>query len=347
MKNIYSIRALTHSYGKYQTLDIDELDIAEGGVVGLVGPNGSGKSTLLKILAFLLPPLSGELLWDGERTGGREHELRREATLLLQAPYLLRRSVYRNIAYGLKLRGISGEETEKRVCDSLSRVGLAPGDFANRPWFRLSGGEAQRVSLAVRLALRPRALLLDEPTANVDEASAACIKEAVASAWSDWGTTIIVATHDLAWLHEVATGIVGMYAGRAVRGTANLLRGNWRAEEPGGNTASLSIGETTFRACVGSGARGIACAAVDPSDISICRAYGQGKLPRAGDGLNLARGIVTQMALERSTGEILVAVDCKGTIFRVRITRNETTDLNICPGEPVILSFPVSSLKLL
>ena len=199
---IYSLRNVTHSYGARPALSIEALDIRKGALVELRGPNGSGKSTLLKILAFL-EPFNGELLFDGNAAKGRERELRREATLLLQEPYLLRRSVYENVAYGLKLRKLTRREIGERVTDSLNRVGLEPDQFARRQWFRLSGGEAQRVALAARLALRPRVLLLDEPTASVDDASAALIREAVCRSVRDAGTTVVVATHDTEWLNGI------------------------------------------------------------------------------------------------------------------------------------------------
>ena len=200
---IYSLRNVKHSYGAHPALWIEALDVLRGAVVEVKGPNGSGKSTLLKVLGFL-EPFSGELLFDGGTARGRERELKREATLLLQEPYLLRRSVYENIAYGLRLRNLPREEIGTRVADSLSRVGILPDRFAPRPWYRLSGGEAQRVALAARLALRPRVLLLDEPTASVDEASAALIREAVCQVARNEGTTVIIATHDADWMQSVA-----------------------------------------------------------------------------------------------------------------------------------------------
>ena len=89
----------------------------------------------------------------------------------------------------------------------------------------------QRVALASRLALRTKTLLLDEPTANVDESSASRIKEAVQNARTEFGTTIIVATHDMVWLYEVADRIVGLYRGRLIGdGAENILRGAWHRD---------------------------------------------------------------------------------------------------------------------
>ena len=342
MKNIYELRSLTHKYGSRMTLDIKSLDIPEG-VVGLVGPNGSGKSTLLKILAFLQPH-GGRMLYRGRGVLGREREMRRSVTLLLQEPYLLRRSVFENIAYGLGLRGCSRGETEARVSDSLKRVGLPFGEFANRPWFRLSGGEAQRVSLASRLALRPDVLLLDEPTANVDELSAAKIKDSVTNAVGDWGSTVVAATHDLVWLYETATDIVNLYEGRAAGGAANLIPGPWSVDEADGRFA-VSGGDWKFRAAVTSGTD-MTCAAVSPEDITIHPADGEGAAATA-EGFNRARGIISQMSIEKSSGGIIAAINCGGLTFRTRLTRSAITEYSLCPGVEADVVFPVSSVKFI
>lgn len=340
VKNIYSIRGLTHSYGAHKTLDIDALDIPEGGVVGLIGPNGSGKSTLLKVLGCLLERRSGEMLYDGAPVDGGERELRREVTLLLQEPYLLRRTVYQNIAYGLKLRGVSPSEITARVSDSLVRVGMDADEFAGRPWFRLSGGEVQRVALAVRLALRPRVLLLDEPTANVDEASASRIKEAVWQAWNDWGTTIVVATHDLVWLYEVATNIVSLYRGRAIGdGAENLIQGDWTCD---GGMAVISLRGQKIYAPPPEGGKPLECARLNPSSVKILE-----NPEGATHGDNLLRGRIVQMSMERSTGEILVVADCDGASLRVRLPADESLRLGLYPGLGITLAFSPTSLSFI
>lgn len=349
MKNIYELRSLTHKYGSRRTLDIKSLDIPEGAVVGLVGPNGSGKSTLLKVLAFL-QPFDGEMQYDGRAVSGKEREARMNVTLLLQEPYLLRRSVFENIAYGLRLRGCSRDETAARVSDALERVGMPFGEFAHRPWFRLSGGESQRVSLASRLALRPKVLLLDEPTANVDELSAERIKGAIAKAIRDWGSTIAVATHDLTWLYEVATDIVSLYGGRAAGGATNLLPGPWNIDEAGGRYA-VTGGGWKFRAPVASGTDDMVCAAVSPEDIIICPAEDEGAAIGQMTGeFNRARGVITQMSLENfsgGSGGIIAAITCGNLTFKARLTRNAVTEQNLCPGVEVNVVFPVSSVKFI
>lgn len=227
MTPLYEIHDLKQSYGRGTPgLDIADLTIEGSGITGLVGPNGSGKSTLLKILSFLLPYDDGTLLYRGSPAAGRESALRREVTYLLQDSYLLSRSVYENIAFGLRLRGnIGASEIDGRVKESLARVGLDPKKFASRQWYQLSGGEVQRVALAARLALRPRVLLLDEPTANVDERSAQLIMEAAVTEAEEHGVAVIAATHDLAWLYEMSSEVVSLYRGRVAVGAENIFKG--------------------------------------------------------------------------------------------------------------------------
>ena len=186
--------------------------MAARSVVGLVGPNGAGKSTLLKILALLIPPTRGRILVDG-REAADPAGWRGRITMLLQEPYLLQRSVFDNVAYGLRIAGQS-DGVRDRVDRALEAVGLDPAGFARRSWRELSGGEARRVALAARLALRPLALLLDEPTAGVDAPSAELIKKAALEARDAWGTTLLVASHDIDWLNGTADALVHLAAGR-------------------------------------------------------------------------------------------------------------------------------------
>ncbi len=209
---LYEVRNLVCSYQGKRVVEIGRLDIAADGPTAFVGHNGSGKSTLFRALAFLLKPESGSLTFLGQPVEGREEQLRRDVTMLLQDPYLLRRSVFDNVAYGLKARG-ERRGVEDRVVEALEVVGLS-ADFAAREWYQLSGGESRRVALASRLVLRTKALLLDEPTANVDEENGSLIAEAVRNAWSRWGVVPLVASHDLPWLDEVTDRRVLMKRGR-------------------------------------------------------------------------------------------------------------------------------------
>ena len=189
MNKIVEIRSLRKEYGGILALDLPELDVMQGDLVSLVGRNGSGKSTLLRMLAFLEKPSSGALNYFGGP------DPRREVTLLLQNPYLLKCSVFENVTLGLRLRGDS-ENLRARYVEAMRAAGFAePEAMASRSSRQLSGGERQRISLASRIILKPRVLLLDEPTAHVDAASERMILATV-RACLEQGTTVICATHD-------------------------------------------------------------------------------------------------------------------------------------------------------
>lgn len=193
---LYEARNLVQRYNGREALNVQHLAIEEGEAVFLTGPNGCGKSTLLRLLAFLERPAAGELRYAGGAEG------RKEATLLLQDPYLLHMSVFNNVALGLKFRNQTGELRQVFEC-CMQAAGFAdPWNFADRGPRELSGGERQRVALASRLALRPRVLLLDEPTANVDAASARALAQAVKNCNAD-GITVVCATHDPALLRAI------------------------------------------------------------------------------------------------------------------------------------------------
>lgn len=218
---LYSLRGVEAAYGAEGTaLQVPELHIPRGAIIGLAGHNGSGKSTLLKLLGFQLMARAGELVFDGAPVDGRAwrsaHLLRRKAVLLGQDTCLLSRPVAANVAYGLKLRGLPAPP--ERIAWALEQVGLCPRDYAGRSWRRLSGGEARRVALAGRLLLSPLALLLDEPTAGLDRASVQHVKQAALAARSGQGTTLVIASHDLDWLTSCADAVLTLEDGRIVSG---------------------------------------------------------------------------------------------------------------------------------
>ncbi|TVM17628.1 ABC transporter ATP-binding protein [Oceanidesulfovibrio indonesiensis] len=209
---LYTLENVTQRYGNREVLRIPHLAIEEGAAMGLRGHNGSGKSTLLRILAFLETPATGRIIFDGVSSPGNAFERRRHVTLLTQEPYLLTTTVRKNVAYGMKIRGM--DNVDESVDKALSQVGLDPERFAGRSAHELSGGELQRVALAARLAMRPRVLLLDEPTASLDKDSAVLIKNAVTAARTELGTTLVIASHDMSWLESVSDSMLCLYEGQ-------------------------------------------------------------------------------------------------------------------------------------
>lgn len=206
--NLFNVR---QRYGDRTVLSVDRLAIEAGTIVGLAGPNGSGKSTLLRLLAFLEAPASGTLTFQDTPVSTKPAAHHRHVTLLVQEPYLLKRSVHANVAYGLKVRGQT--DVNRPVQRALHMVGLDPESFANRQWYELSGGEAQRVALAARLVLQPKVLLMDEPTASLDGQSAALIRQAALTARDENNTALVIASHDMAWLNAVSDHILHLEQG--------------------------------------------------------------------------------------------------------------------------------------
>jgi tungstate transport system ATP-binding protein len=206
---LYNVR---QRYSDRTVLAVDRLDIEPGSIIGLAGPNGSGKSTLLRLLAFLEAPASGTLTFMGNPASCKSNQIHRQITLLVQEPYLLKRSVRANVAYGLKVRGESN--ITAKVNHALELVGLPPDKFSCRQWFELSGGESQRVALAARLVLKPKVLLMDEPTASLDGQSATMIRQAALAARKEYGASLVIASHDMAWLNAACDQIIHLENGK-------------------------------------------------------------------------------------------------------------------------------------
>jgi tungstate transport system ATP-binding protein len=212
MPPLYSLERIRQVYQRRLVLEVEEMGISGEAITGIYGPNGSGKSTLLRILALIEAPESGVVRFKGVPARPSDLSLRRRVTLLSQSPYLLKRSVLKNVGYGLKIRGARGRRRKSRR--ALEMVGLDPEEFGGRMWHELSGGEAQRVALAARLALEPEVLLLDEPTAYLDEESSEKIRSAALFARKEWGAALVLVSHDHDWLRSVCTKIWYMRKGR-------------------------------------------------------------------------------------------------------------------------------------
>jgi tungstate transport system ATP-binding protein len=192
MEAVISIKDVLVRQSRDFCLSIESLDLHFRQIYTLTGPNGAGKSTLLRTMALLTLPEQGTVrLADA----GFENlaQQRQKVTLVEQSPYLLKGSVSDNLAFGLKLREIRGNDQKKRIKSALSMVGLE--GFEQRKASELSGGEVQRVALARALVLEQKILLLDEPTSSIDSKSLQAFEEML-SRLPENGVTIVLATHD-------------------------------------------------------------------------------------------------------------------------------------------------------
>jgi len=189
-------------------------ELKRGEVLTIVGPSGSGKSSLLRLLNRLDEPTSGTVFVEGTDFRNLEpRELRRKLGMVTQRPYLFPGTVAENLQFGPAQRGetLGGEAIE----ELLSQVGLK--DYGGRNVANLSGGEAQRVSVARTLANSPLVLLLDEPTSALDEAAKLEVESSIQKVVHDHGLTCVMVTHDLAQASRLAEKALLLEAGRIVR----------------------------------------------------------------------------------------------------------------------------------
>ncbi|HEY6000910.1 MAG TPA: ABC transporter ATP-binding protein [bacterium] len=211
---LLEVRGLRVRKGGADLLDVRELAVAAGETLSLIGPNGAGKSTLLLALSGIEAPAAGELRFRGERVPGGAAALafRRRVAMVFQEPLLFDTTVFGNVASGLRLRGLDKAEIDRRVRENLERFRVE--HLASRSARTLSGGEAQRTSLARAMAVTPEVLLLDEPFAALDPLSREGLLEDLAHTLRETGTTTIFATHDRIEAQRIADRVAVLDCGR-------------------------------------------------------------------------------------------------------------------------------------
>ena len=218
------IRDLLIQRNGRDVLRIDSLDIPRGETLVVVGPNGAGKSTLLLTLGHLLIPMRGEILFDGKSILKLDElEYRRRISFVFQDPLLLDMTVEQNITLGLKFRGTPKEEAHERVGKWIKQLGIE--SLAKRRASQLSGGEAQRVSLARAFVLEPELLLLDEPFSSLDPPTRAKLIEDLSALLKEDHRMAVFVTHNLNEAAKLSHRIAVMVGGglRQV-GTAKQIK---------------------------------------------------------------------------------------------------------------------------
>lgn len=211
-------RGLRVVAGDNVLLDVQALMLGAGEVLSLIGPNGAGKSTLLLALAALSRPTAGEIIFRGQPTqGGRAANLayRRRIGLVFQEAMLLDGTLFANVAAGLRIRGVPRPEIERRVVANLERFRI--GHLRDRRARTLSGGEAQRASLARALAVEPEILLMDEPFAALDPPTREALMDDLERTLRDTRTAVVFATHDRLEALRLADRVAVMNGGRILQ----------------------------------------------------------------------------------------------------------------------------------
>ncbi|TFZ41380.1 ABC transporter ATP-binding protein [Soehngenia longivitae] len=203
------VRNLKKYYKENLVLDIADYTFKEGQIIGLRGPNGVGKSTLLNIIAGLDPQFEGEVLYDGKPL---DEKIQKEITEVFQKPFLFKRKVKDNIKYPMLLRKLDKVEIERRTLELAKALEIE--DLLNKRGNQLSGGEAQKVALARALVIRPKLLLLDEPTSSIDEEAMITIENCILNFHKQSNATIIIVTHDAIQSDRICDEVVFLERGR-------------------------------------------------------------------------------------------------------------------------------------
>lgn len=211
---VLRLEHLSHVVEEKPLVDDISLTVYDGDVLAVVGPSGAGKSSLLRLVNRLDEPTSGTVFLSGEDyVHLPPADLRRRVGMVMQAPHLFPGSVADNIAFGPRQRG--DDLPQATIDELLEKVNL-PG-YADRDVSKLSGGEAQRVSLARTLANGPKVLLLDEPTSALDADTESDVESLILSIIREQRLTCLIVTHDPDQAWRMANRVLVMEQGRLVR----------------------------------------------------------------------------------------------------------------------------------
>lgn len=220
LENVY----FTYSLGmpfETEVLKNINLEINEGEFIGLIGHTGCGKTTLIQHFNGLLKPTSGKVFVKGidiNKKGVNLKLIRQKIGLVFQYPenQLFEETIYQEVAFGPKKLGLPEEKIEKRVREALKIVDLDYNFYTERSPFSLSGGEMRRVALASILSIRPKMLVLDEPTANLDPQGRDNILSEIKKVHRDFGMTVVLISHNMEKIAEIVKRLLVMNRGEII-----------------------------------------------------------------------------------------------------------------------------------
>lgn len=229
MKPIIETKGLTHTYGvgtpfEHHALDHVDFSLYAGEFLGLIGHTGSGKSTLIQHLNGLLRPTSGEILFEGEniwKSKAFTRSIRFQVGLVFQYPeyQLFEETVFKDVAFGPKNMGLPQGEITRRVEEATGFVGIDKSYLDKSP-FDLSGGQKRRIAIAGVIAMEPKVLILDEPTAGLDPKARATVLQNILTYQREKNATIVMVSHSMEEMAAYADRILVMNHGKvAMEGT--------------------------------------------------------------------------------------------------------------------------------
>jgi len=336
----YELKDIRFGYpGSRFELEIGGLAIDAGTIAALVGPNAAGKTTLLMLLGLLHKPSAGAIQLFGQNPwneGNRLFLRRRELAMVSHNPYLFKGTVFDNLVFGLKVRGISEKEWKAKAEEALGLVDMS--GFEQKPASGLSAGQAQRIALARALILKPRVLLLDEPTANIDASLVSRIEALINEVNSRMGTTIVFSTHNFSQAFRIANEVIYLSEGKRVEYShENYFSGHAQSDgrvswiEPKSGTKIFFPGQFSGHlTCV-----------ISPGKIKIFSDEQKKELA----GPNLFAGKITRLEMaENDLALVRVAGDLN---FRINLPLQELKKKKVALSMQILVKFPPEAVEVI
>lgn len=353
---ILEVRDIKVDRGTRNLLDVPHLSIDQGEVLSLIGPNGAGKSTLLVTLCHLFKYFSGTIVFKGKQVGDElpVGQYRKKISMVFQEPLLFNATVFENVAAGLRFRKLERQEVKRSVKENLERFGI--GHLGNRSAKTLSGGEAQRTSLARAFAVKPDMLFLDEPFSALDPPTRESLIEDLERILGNSGTTTIFATHDRIEALRLSDSIAVMNRGRILQIGAPDHVMNHPADE---FVASFVGVETILKGKVAGKKMGIVMVSVSGREVAVIGDYDIGESlilcirpenvtlsinpSETASARNTFRGTIERIVPMGLFHK--VELDC-GFPLVAYITQDAVDALSLCEGSDVAASLKATAIHV-
>ncbi|HDM91826.1 MAG TPA: ABC transporter ATP-binding protein [Candidatus Korarchaeota archaeon] len=330
-----------------------DLEVRDGELMVILGPNGAGKTTLLNVIAGLVS-YEGSVLFDGAPVDDIPPRERGIGYVPQSLALFTHMTVWDNVAYGLKLRGLPEDEVRARVKEALSLLGIE--HLKDRYPRRLSGGEQQRVALARALVIEPRVLLLDEPFSNLDAPLKRTLRSELRSLQSRTGITTLFVTHDASEAEELADRVAVMIGGRVIqvgtfeqiffnpsaREVANLLGSQNVLECEGYRVVSQGLAEALcgdLRILVPYDGGAVRKVAIPPDKVVLSR----DRSKRA--WFNTFKGVVERIEPSRPSYRVEISLGR----FRLlaMVLEGEMETLGLREGDEIYVKLPIKHVRIL
>jgi tungstate transport system ATP-binding protein len=352
---ILCIERVKVTYDGRLILDVPSFEIQEGQTLAVIGPNGAGKSTLLRLLGFLEHPTEGRVLFRDQpvQPYGNLLMVRRRMASVFQEPLLTDGTVEGNVALGLRLRRVDSTEVSRRVQESMATLGI--GHLAKRRTRTLSGGEAQRVSLARALVLDPEVFLLDEPFAALDPPTREGLLVDLKAILDKRRITTIFVTHDRNEALALSNQVAVMIGGRVLQmdmpervfaeplneevarfvGIETILRGHVQSVSQGLATVEVPGWALEVAVPLTPGERVLVC--LRPEEITL---FPRGAILTTSSARNQLYGRVVRHLPAGPTYR--VTIDC-GVLIVAAVTRQSWEQLGLHDGADVVAAFKATA----